>query len=715
LARIRIWTEVLLVAILAGLFAGRTLWPAWRSLNTDFPNYYVAARLYTQGASLARVYDWVWYQRQKDHLGLEKRIVSFVPFTLYSAMPLVPFASMAPLTAKHYWLVICLVLLGFSVFLLCRMTRLGVLRTAMLVLLAIEPLHTQFLYGQLHILMLLLILAAFWFYSKDWPVVSGGMLAIAAAFKIYPILFVFYFLRKKQWRAVAGLVGVFVLLAALSVVLFGMEVNREYVQEVLPRIARGEGLDPYNLGWNSITGVLHRLFLSEPQLNAHPIVDSPAAYVLLQPLASAFLFIPLLWLLTPYRASTDREALDYGAYIVGLLLLSTHPASYHYVVLIAAAVLVTNTLLHAGRKSHALLFVVLYALACLPTHRSGPRAGALAVLTSSSRLIFTLGIFALLLAILTSLSAKTWRERLRSPGALAFVPLFLAMISAGWLDNYTRFHQKDAGERIAMGSDSLLKSMPSMSDGRIAYTELHSADYAVGTVDENQLSIFEAKADLFQPAVIPNSSQALVELAETTSKIVKLDLSAGAVSGQSLPIVVNDGESPVISADGRWLLFIREAAGKGGLWLKSLDPAQPAESKTGELKLADAEYDVLEASVDPDGSEIIFAAQPHGEPELFTMERTSSRISQTTFGPAARYPAVSPDGGWLAYARLNHGSWQIFVKARHDESSGERQLTHGECNSTYPAWTSDSKELVYATDCSRGLGLTALTRIRAVP
>src|SRR6185295_12239740 len=122
-----------LVATLATLFAGRTFWPAWRSLNTDFPNYYVAARLYTQGVSLARVYDWVWYQRQKDHLGLEKRIVSFVPFTLYSAMPFVPFASMPPLTAKHYWLMISLVLLAVSIFLLCKMTKLGALRTTILV------------------------------------------------------------------------------------------------------------------------------------------------------------------------------------------------------------------------------------------------------------------------------------------------------------------------------------------------------------------------------------------------------------------------------------------------------------------------------------------------------------------------------------------------------------------------------------------------------
>ncbi len=69
----RIWIEILLLAVLAAIFAGRAFAPAWRSLNTDFPNYYVAARLYSQGESLARIYDWIWFQRQKDHTGIEYR------------------------------------------------------------------------------------------------------------------------------------------------------------------------------------------------------------------------------------------------------------------------------------------------------------------------------------------------------------------------------------------------------------------------------------------------------------------------------------------------------------------------------------------------------------------------------------------------------------------------------------------------------------------
>jgi len=36
------------------------------------------------------------------------------------------------------------------------------------------------------------------------------------------------------------------------------------------------------------------------------------------------------------------------------------------------------------------------------------------------------------------------------------------------------------------------------------------------------------------------------------------------------------------------------------------------------------------------------------------------------------------------------------------------QPTNADCNSVSPVWTPDSKNLIDATDCGRGLGLTAL-------
>src|SRR5262245_22585398 len=191
----RTWIEGLLLVVLVGLFIGRALLPAWRSLNTDFPNYYVAARLYSAGSSVSRIYDWIWFQRQKDHLGIERRIVAFVPHPLYTALPILPLASMPPLKAKRYWLVINLLLLAFSGILLHRMTTLGGLRIAVLMLLAIEPLQKHFLYGQFYVVVLALIVSSFWFYLNDWRIASGVALALASALKIFPILLLFYFVR----------------------------------------------------------------------------------------------------------------------------------------------------------------------------------------------------------------------------------------------------------------------------------------------------------------------------------------------------------------------------------------------------------------------------------------------------------------------------------------------------------------------------------------
>src|SRR5262249_3374573 len=79
-----VWGERFLLLALVFLFVYKGFVPAWKQLNTDFPNYYIAARLYREGYPMARVYEWTWFQRQKDHLGVDQRIVNFNPLTLAS-------------------------------------------------------------------------------------------------------------------------------------------------------------------------------------------------------------------------------------------------------------------------------------------------------------------------------------------------------------------------------------------------------------------------------------------------------------------------------------------------------------------------------------------------------------------------------------------------------------------------------------------------------
>ena len=51
---------------------------AWHTLNTDFPNYYLTARLSHESVDSTRIYEWLWIQRQKDHRDIDQSVVGMI-------------------------------------------------------------------------------------------------------------------------------------------------------------------------------------------------------------------------------------------------------------------------------------------------------------------------------------------------------------------------------------------------------------------------------------------------------------------------------------------------------------------------------------------------------------------------------------------------------------------------------------------------------------
>src|SRR5580658_6496566 len=193
--------ESVALAVLIGLFLYRGFIPGWRSLSTDFRNYYVAAKIYREGTSVLRVYDFTWFQRQKDHAGVGPCLVGFVPDTLLSALPIVPIARFSALTAKRLWMLFNLGLLTLIALAIHQLTRLGMRRVLIVMFLAIDPLAKSFLYGQMHLFVLFLLVAAIWLAERQKQAAAGISAALAAGLKLYPAIFLVFFWRKKQWRA----------------------------------------------------------------------------------------------------------------------------------------------------------------------------------------------------------------------------------------------------------------------------------------------------------------------------------------------------------------------------------------------------------------------------------------------------------------------------------------------------------------------------------
>lgn len=84
-----------------------------------------------------------------------------------------------PLAANHVWIVLNLALLAPLAWMLRRITRLSYSRI-LLVLALSFPLHQNLLYGQMYVVVLLLIVAACWCWTRGWQVAAGALVALAA-------------------------------------------------------------------------------------------------------------------------------------------------------------------------------------------------------------------------------------------------------------------------------------------------------------------------------------------------------------------------------------------------------------------------------------------------------------------------------------------------------------------------------------------------------
>src|SRR5580704_10425050 len=354
------------LATLAIAFVALTLVPGWQSLNSEFPNYYLAAELYHQGIPLDRVYEWAWFQRQNDHLQVRDGLVSFAPNPPTSILPLLPLTSLKPLAAKRVWIVLNLALLTLSLLALRRTTRLGWRRLILITLLCTLPLRIDFMLARYYVLILFLICCAYYASSRNRHLAAGVLWSSAATMKLFPAISVILFIRRRNWRILTGFLVGSAAVVATSLALFGAEVHQVFLREVVSQASRGDWLGPYSLFQNSFTTLWSHLFLFEPEMNPAPLINSLILYALAIAITVTALVFGLL-----LSAKTDdnprSEALEWATLIPLLLLVSTYSSTDHSCILIFTAIVGFDALLAMGRSKSAFTVLALYVVATAPT------------------------------------------------------------------------------------------------------------------------------------------------------------------------------------------------------------------------------------------------------------------------------------------------------------------------------------------------------------
>lgn len=663
-----------LLFVLVVVFIAKGFVPAWRTLNTDFPNYFLASLVHRQELPLARAYEWTWFQRQKDRLIPQQPLVGFIPLTPVSAVPLLPLTHLSALDAKRVWLLLNLLLLAASLYLLSRSTQVALRSCLLFAFLCVTPLRINFLYGQFYVALLFLFSAAYFAHRSGYRFTSGALLSVGALLKLFPGGFLLLFVWKKNWRGALGLLCGSLALGAASVAMLGFEFHRVFLEQVFPRAMSGD-FNPYVT--RSLAGIWARLFLYEPSLNPSPLVNSPLLAALARSFSTVILVIAALLVLR--RDDSRHRGIEWAIFLQLLLLLSTLPASYQYSVLIFSAVLGFDWLRNEGTQKLSVAFAAAFVFSC------GPWVSA------TARLLGTLVMFVLLLA-----GAGIEQSR-RVKLALVTTGTILACVMT--LSNFRALNRQaqDYARRVPHGAEAFRVGEPRPVPEGILVTEMREDGYKAAVLSDQGNRVVSDFEDVLSVAGSTASGLHYIELSGKRSMIARIE------PPDYRPEELFPGQQPSLSPNGKWLGFVREDVGRGSAWVVPTEGGQP-------VRMTSPALDVLELAVTDDGG-VYAAIGPAGSPQIVKVTRADqgSDVVPVISGPA-RYPAVSPNGQRIAFSRLRRGAWQLAVFDIANRS--EEQLTDLPCNALDPGWM-DDHTIVYASDCGRGPDLTAISKISA--
>jgi Glycosyltransferase family 87/WD40-like Beta Propeller Repeat len=642
-------------------------------METDFPNNYTAAVLTLKHQPLRQYYDWVWFQRQMHYAGIEHQIGGYVPNTPLTMLPMLPLAAFPPQRAKQIWMVLEVLLLVGSIVVLARLSRLGILEVTVLALLAYKALGSNFQTGQYYILILLLMACGTWCLLRGREAWGGGIVGLICALKLYTAPFVFYFLARRQWKALAGFVGAGAALAVLAIGMFGWDGVWFFATTVMVQAADGSPVDPYSPSLASMTAFLRRMLLPEAGLNPHPAWPAPAAFFFLKTAYSIGLLV--LSLVALARRPRDREDEAIGWFVIVLFVLSPNQASYRFLGLLVAVVL----LLPGASRRWAAGLIALYLLVELPLSRW---AGA----------FFPHVWVLLVLFFYAGWSFLRQIGRARLMAAMLVVALVAGASTFLRLQTYWK-EPPQANPHAAVDS-ALYASAPVFGSNGWMYEAMGDDRYVLRRLAASGVQTFAFDGDAFHPAESQHEGPIFFELVrDGLSQIQSFDLKTRSLKLASS--ADQNASEPALSQDGTKLVYVASDA----LYLKE-----------GERRRILTAGPASNPAFFPGGTRIAFAQGVPGRRSIAIISTTSGTVLLLVKAGDCFEPAVSPDGRLLAFACSEMGARQVWVR---DLITGvSRRLSRGSCNNDAPAWDPDSRSVVFASDCGRGVGMPALYRAR---
>jgi hypothetical protein len=405
---------VLLFLALAIIVVVRGVVPAVTRIDTDFPNYFVAAKIVADGGSAERLYDDSWFQEQMRRYQIGKpENGKFAPFPPPTALLLVPLAHLQPLGALRIMTGVSVLCLLCSVVLLARILSWSLIESSVFVLLSGYAVLNSLRFGQPYILVSLSCIMGYYARLRGASLLAGLCFGVFAPIKYFPVFILIYFAFRREWKVVLGGAAAAIAVVAVSVGVLGWKVHGVFLSSVLGNhlVANLTLQDPFTASFQSFDTLFRRLFILDRASNPQPWLALPRLQTLGVAITKSVIFATAIVTLIKIARSSiaDKAAPSLGILGILTLLLAPATASYHFVLLWLPVGLLIDNFYRGRAPVYAGLTLALYTLIGFFPYGRAYRfegRGGLTVL-AYPRLFFLLAMFSVCVSFIWIHQRKT--------------------------------------------------------------------------------------------------------------------------------------------------------------------------------------------------------------------------------------------------------------------------------------------------------------------
>lgn len=348
------WKAALVVLAISGLV--EATYSAWFSFRRSGPDFFIlwrAAYDFSLGRPLYNISDVL-----ANHFG---HVFKVPPFYGMLFLPIADATDAQYNLALTAHRVMNLVLYATTGWLLVRLLRprfgwLPALTTVGVILGLMQPPFDTIAYGQIDIVLLLLLTLTLLGLQSERSWLIGMGIALGTLFKLYPFMLVGFLLVRREWKAIGWVGGWLVLLNGIAIAVMGWDNHVMYVTQVLPNIGGGTS-------WvenQTINGFLNRL--SYDPLRTEPVRGLSISLLTYGGFALVA-GISLLLSFAPFDRKSSSYALQFAIFSV-VMVLAVPAAWMHYstITILAFVMLAWYSADHPLPLGKAVLLTLSFAL-----------------------------------------------------------------------------------------------------------------------------------------------------------------------------------------------------------------------------------------------------------------------------------------------------------------------------------------------------------------